>query len=137
MSSEHFQVDVITPTEIAVSVSTSEIKLPTVNGEIGILTRHIPYVGLVGTGVVEVICAETKSLIRLVVSGGFCSFEGDHLKLLVDSVDIFDQIDRDSYAKNRDELQKTVRESHYDAPEAKRARTALKRIEAIDRLISH
>ncbi|MCB0335580.1 MAG: ATP synthase F1 subunit epsilon [Bdellovibrionales bacterium] len=132
-----FAVELLTPLGKVLESRTFEVKLPTVDGQIGILTRHIPYIGLVGTGLIEFVTHDTNEVVRAVVAGGFCSFSGNTLTVLADHVDLPEDVDADSYAEQRETLQAIIAKGNQDTHEVQRAREDLARIEAIDRLISH
>lgn len=132
----NFTIKVFTPAGLVFQDSTSSVSLPTANGEIGILSQHTSYTGLLGTGILEYTSAEGAKSRRLVISGGFCRFSGDTLVILADSVDLPEELDKTSYSKGREELQKTVDTGDATSQEWILARDRLTRIEALDKLLS-
>ena len=74
---------------------------------------------------------------RLVVSGGFCNFSGNTLKLLADSVVTSSSVDKDGYASLRDEHANTLSSKDTTDPDWEFAKQELQKIEAVDQLISH
>lgn len=132
-----FTVRVFTPVGLLFEGEASSVKLPLSDGEAGILVNHRQYTGLIGTGIMEFKDSLSGTVKRLVLDGGFCSYAANVLTVLADSAALPESIDRDSYASDREVLQKRLQDGHRDHPEQLVAYSKLKRIEAIDRLISH
>ncbi len=132
---DEFQIEILTPTGKLLESSARSVKLPSSNGEIGILPGHIGYAGLLGTGVLEYTGSEGTG--RVVVSSGFVSFKSNTLTVLADFAATPESIDKDNYSKERKALQEYLKTAAYDAADAVRAREKLGIIEAVDTLISH
>lgn len=138
MSAESFGLKIYTPVGLVLDDSAAQVTLPSsYNGEIGFLPGHARYSGLLGTGLLEYFSTEEKKAVRLVISGGFCNFDGSELVLLADSVAVAGEVDREVYAASRQELIDQLKTGNTADPDWIYARTELDRIEAIDRLISH
>ena len=133
-----FKIRIFTPAGLEFEDSARDVKLPTSDGEIGILPEHIQYTGLLGTGILEFTALSSgSSAKRLVISGGFCSFSNNTLTILADMVDMPDKVDRETYSKGRGQYQKTIEQGNTRDPEFDYAKQQLARIEAIDTLVSH
>ena len=132
-----FEIKVFTPAGLLLEDKTDSVVLPGANGQVGVLPEHVKYVGQMNIGILEFFSTEEKAAKRMVVSGGFCSFQDGVLTILADSVDFADSIDKDAYATERDELADFINQGHSQDPERIVAREKLLRIEAIDKLISH
>ena len=137
MAEETFKLEIITPIGKALDSEVASVTLPSKQGEIGVLPRHVKYCGLVGTGVLEYLEVGATSGNRLVVSGGFANFTDDGLSILADSVDTLDSVDRERYADEREEITAFLKDKDTNDAEWQYAAERLARIEAIDRLISH
>lgn len=137
MAGSSFKLQVCTPKGLFLEEEVTEVTIPSSQGEIGLLPGHTEYTGLLGTGVLQFALATGGSAKRIVISGGFASFQNNVLLILSDSADSSDYIDRDTYALERSNLQKKVESEIVDSPEWTRAKAAIERIEAIDQLISH
>lgn len=135
--SDDFAIEVYTPKGKALEGRSDAVKLPTENGEIGILNRHRKYVGILGLGVMQYFCKEEDQAKRAVITGGFCSFSGDRLLILADAIDLPETVDRDDYASERQELSDFIKSGNMDDEDRVLAGKKLARIEAIDTLISH
>jgi len=137
MSSNSFLLKVFTPGGLVLETTASEVTVPTSMGEIGVLPLHASYTGLLGTGVVSYLCEETKAPKRFVVSEGFVSFSDNTLTLLADHTDFAEDIDQQSYSSQRADFEKLIKSGNTLDPDHKFAVIGLKRIEAIERIISH
>ncbi|MDC0358359.1 F0F1 ATP synthase subunit epsilon [Oligoflexia bacterium] len=138
MSDDGYQLRIYTPTGLALEDFASQVTLPASDGEIGVLQQHIKYTGLLGTGVLEYFSTEENRPVRLVISGGFCNFSHNTLVVLADSVDLASSVDLDNYAKDRRKHTELLGEGgDASMPEWRHAQEQLKRIEAIDDVISH
>lgn len=84
MAEETFALQVITPLGIEVDTRVLEVEVPSADGEIGFLPKHIPYAGIIDVGVLRYkeVTGEEK---RLVVKKGFCSFINEKLTVLADA----------------------------------------------------
>lgn len=132
-----FSVEVYTPLGLLLKGTALSVKLPLEDGEAGVGTNHRQYTGLLGTGIMEFKCMDSSSVKRIALDRGFCSVASNTLTVLADAADLPETIDRDHYAEDREQLQALVQADHRDNPEQQRAIAKLRRIEAIDRLISH
>jgi F-type H+-transporting ATPase subunit epsilon len=129
-----FKLQVYTPAGKVFAGSANSVKLPSSNGEIGILPGHVNYVGLLGTGVLEL--SGTEGSRRIAVSGGCVSVESDTLSILADYAVTPEKVQPD-YAAERQELLDSLKGISLDAPQAKRAQEKLALIKAVDALVSN
>ncbi|MCB0321796.1 MAG: F0F1 ATP synthase subunit epsilon [Bdellovibrionales bacterium] len=133
-----FHLKICTPKGVFLEDQVSEVTLPSAyHGEIGVLPGHAAYTGLLGVGVLEYVSKSRKGPERVVISGGFTSFENNTLLVLSDSADNRDSVNLDTYAVQRQELGETLESQIVGSVEWTRAKAELDRIEAIDELISH
>lgn len=137
MSAELFNLKVFTPAGLVFEDKASSVTMVSQNGEIGVLPQHIKYNGLLGTGVFQYVQASAAKAKRLVVSEGFATFNDDELVILADYVLLPEDINTETYAKDRAALQAKVDTLSAIDPEWQIARDALSRIEAIDLLAAH
>lgn len=99
MADGTFQLKVFSGRGLEIEAMVTSAAIPTESGEIGVLADHCDYVGLLGTGLVAY-TAGTASMSgaeaptkRCLVSGGICTFKGNVLTLLADTVDNPDALD--------------------------------------------
>lgn len=71
--------------------SASIVVLPSVEGEIGIMTGHEPIMTLLGAGLVKITAPEedgSVSDVQIQITGGFVSLYADELNVVADSADV-------------------------------------------------
>lgn len=75
-------VQIITPEKIVLDANVDEATLPTINGEISILPKHMPLLTQLAPG--ELILKTKSSLEHFVVVGGFLEVNSDKVSILAD-----------------------------------------------------
>lgn len=134
MASEHLVLRLFTPAGLVKVDSASAVTLPSSNGEIGILPGHTRYTGVLSTGVLEYVSANSSTKERWVVSEGFCNFDNDTLVVLADDVFASDDPRRENLLSKRSELEKAISESSAESIEWQLAKRELDQAEALARL---
>lgn len=81
---EKFKLRLYTPAGLLAELETSSAKLPSADGEIGILPRHTKYAGLLGKGRLEFGKEDGSGSSSFEVEGGFIQFDGTSLTILAD-----------------------------------------------------
>jgi F-type H+-transporting ATPase subunit epsilon len=122
------QVEVVSPENVLFSGECTQVLARTVDGEIGFLTGHAPFVGALGIGVVRLTTVEGAEC-WIAVHGGFVEVSNDLVTLLSDVAEIGDTIDvvraREAVSRANDALAE-----HNDSQEAldalRRAETRLR-----------
>ena len=87
--SGNFKIKVLTPSGLLLSEETDSVKLPSSDGEIGILPQHTKYSGVLGTGTLEYTVAggaANGTVRKLVLDCGLIQFDVDTLTVLADTV---------------------------------------------------
>lgn len=77
------------------SEEVSEVILPTMDGEIGVLTGHMPLISVAKTGVISVRRQANHAddmMEHFAISGGAIEVSGNTLRVLVDEADGSDEI---------------------------------------------
>jgi F0F1-type ATP synthase epsilon subunit len=88
MSEGTFELKVFSGRGLEVEATVSGVTVPSESGELGFLENHCDYVGLIATGVAQYTDARDSSTKKCIVSGGICTFSGNVLTLLADTVDL-------------------------------------------------
>jgi F-type H+-transporting ATPase subunit epsilon len=78
-----FKVRVITPSGVFLETLADSVKLPSSDGEMGVLPLHTAYAGLIGDGTLQI--DSDKGVTSVAIKGGISRFESNTLTLLVDS----------------------------------------------------
>jgi len=98
--SEKFIFEIITPERSILKIETSEVVLPSFEGEIGILRDHIPLITFLRPGIIK-ITDENK---KLFVEEGTVEFINNNLLVLTSTV-------KDLSDLNRNSLETMIREA--------------------------
>ncbi|NNE72069.1 MAG: ATP synthase F1 subunit epsilon [Acidimicrobiales bacterium] len=87
------QVELVSPERLLYEGESTEVLARTVEGEIGFLPGHIPFVGILLPGVVQVYTGD--GIQKIAVHSGFIELANDHLTLLSDVAELAGDIDVD------------------------------------------
>ncbi len=87
-------VRVITPDKTVWYGEVQEVILPSTSGQLGILSGHAPLLSALDTGVMRV--RPDKEWKSIAVMGGFAEVEQDEIKVLVNSAEAGDNIDKET-----------------------------------------
>jgi F-type H+-transporting ATPase subunit epsilon len=79
------KIRVITPERIVWNTSADAVMLPSISGQLGILTSHTPLITSLDIGVLRVKLGETWK--PIIVLGGFAEVEDDEVTVLVNGVE--------------------------------------------------
>jgi F0F1-type ATP synthase epsilon subunit len=112
------------------------LEIPTESGEIGVLAEHCEYVGLLGTGLVSYTVGGDASTKRCLVSGGICTFKGNVLTLLADTVDNPDALDTTPLNQDISLLRTQLETLSLFDPEWEVLSQKVARIEALQQLVA-
>jgi len=135
MADNTFHLKVFSGRGLELEAEVTSVTAPSVVGELGFLTNHCDYVGLLDVGIVQyVVVGEVKAK-KIVVTGGLCTFANNTLNLLADSVDLPEMINVGTFAEGREVFEvKRAALSQLD-PEFDIVAKRLGRIEAIETLL--
>lgn len=104
---KNIKIKIVTPERTVYEDEITQATLPTIDGEVTILSDHIPYITALKAG--EIMLKKGEEVIHLATSGGFIEFNNNILTMLADTVERAEEIDlkRAEEAKQRaEELQK-------------------------------
>lgn len=99
-----FHVKLVTPERTLLETEVAEVTLPIADGEVTILSEHVPYIGAVKAGEALLKTKEDKTEV-VAISGGFVEFDNNILIILADTAEYAADIDiaRAEAAKKRAE----------------------------------
>ena len=78
-------VTVVSPERAVFDGAADAVVAPAYDGQVGILSRHAPFLTLLGSGALTVRQGGTTT--RLQVAGGFLQVVGDAVRVVADRVD--------------------------------------------------
>lgn len=87
-----FALEIVTPERLAWKGEASALVLPTIDGEVGILPKHEPYVTVLGHGEGR-ITALDGAVEHLAIIGGFVQVRPDRVLVLAESADLAGELD--------------------------------------------
>ena len=91
--SEKFNVEIISPDRSILKTETSEVIIPSYEGEMGILKDHIPLITFLRPGILRLIDDKDR---RFFVAEGTVEFSNNNLLILTSSAKGISEIDKDS-----------------------------------------
>ena len=123
-------VRVITPDQTVWDDDAEEIILPSTTGQLGILSGHAPLLTALDVGVMRVRPGKEWKAIALM--GGFAEIENDEVKVLVNSAQMGETIDKETARTQFEEAQKRFNDTQGSSERQKQiqATQALKRARA-------
>ena len=124
---ETFELEVATPDRLLVREQVSEAQIPLSNGYIGVLPKHAPLLGELGTGDLTYVAEGRRR--HMVVSGGWTEVLDEHVRVLADSAEDADDIDVARAEESRKRALDRLSHPKEDMDVA-RALNALKRAQA-------
>ncbi|MBI3564304.1 MAG: ATP synthase F1 subunit epsilon [Elusimicrobia bacterium] len=107
MADKHLTLELVTPEKVAWSAPADFVVLPAVQGEMGVLPGHQPFLVQLAPG--EVRITDKGQVRRFAVSGGFAEVKDDAIALFAETAEMGEQIDseRAHQALERAKLQTT------------------------------
>ncbi|MGF1655477.1 MAG: ATP synthase F1 subunit epsilon [Verrucomicrobiales bacterium] len=109
-------LEIITPEKAAYSAPVEMVILPGVEGELGILPRHIPLVTEIKSG--DLVITKDGKQEYLAVGEGFVEVTGDRCVVLTSMALEESEIDEDAAAKAIERAQKAMEEKLTDEDQA-------------------
>lgn len=86
----------------------SEVIVPSVRGELGILPGHAPLISLLQAGVLRYKTEGASEFQKVAVGWGYLEIEADHVKVLAESVQTKQALDRSKTQKELDQILKQL-----------------------------
>jgi F-type H+-transporting ATPase subunit epsilon len=87
-----FNLQIVTPEREIFNQTVSQVTLPGMNGQFGVLRNHAPLVAALEPGLVQ-IWDETDTEIRMAIGGGFFQVSENQAMILADSAELAQDID--------------------------------------------
>jgi len=102
------KVRVIAPDKTVWNESAEEIILPSITGQLGILTGHAPLLSALDTGVMRVRSDKAQNWISIALMGGFAEVEQDEVTILVNGAERGDKIDLEEARREYKEAEANI-----------------------------
>jgi F-type H+-transporting ATPase subunit epsilon len=130
MAEKTFKLRVYTPQGLVLDSEATSASIPGIDGEIGILPDHTQYTGVLGAGLLEYESEKVKPA-RLIIAGGFASFQANELVVLADGVDFESSLAAVKVDIELGELEKRLSDMSSFDPEWAVVQQKIRRLEAI------
>ncbi|MFV0388629.1 MAG: F0F1 ATP synthase subunit epsilon [Pyrinomonadaceae bacterium] len=101
-------LEIVTPEKKVVDEAVDSVRVPTSNGEIGLLQNHAPLISALGPGILTYTKGGTNE--QLVISGGFVEVSSDKVSILADVAETASDVDVDAAKAELGEAQKVLGE---------------------------
>jgi F-type H+-transporting ATPase subunit epsilon len=120
-------LEIVTPEARVYSDTVDNVVIPTLEGEIGVLPRHLPLLSQVTDGELRV--AKGSNTKTLVIGDGFVQVEGDKVSVLAEHAIEENSIDEDAVEKAMQRAQTELQ----DAKNSKIDPAEIERLESVVR----
>ena len=100
------RLEIVTPEKRVLDETVDSVTVPTLNGEIGILTSHAPLISALKSGVLAYTRGGATE--KLVVSGGFVEVGTDRVSVLTDIAETTADINVEAARAEREEAEKVL-----------------------------
>ena len=122
--SRNFRLEIITPDRVFYEGDASMVEFNTIEGEIGVLKKHVPTTVIISPGILTI--TEAEGTKEAALHAGFAEILQDEVVILAEIIEWPDEIDRDRAEAARARAEERLRTK---TPETDilRAETALQR----------
>ncbi|HET7658108.1 MAG TPA: F0F1 ATP synthase subunit epsilon [Bacillales bacterium] len=124
------QVDIVTPNGKVYEGQVNMVSARAVDGELGILPKHMPLVAPLKIGVVRLKLEDQTQ--HVAVSGGFIEVTPDHVTILAEAAELKENIDLDRALRAKERAEKHLEDLHEEHHHFEIVRTELER--AVNRI---
>ncbi len=107
-----FRLDIVTPERLVYSQDVDVLTVPTVQGEISILAKHVPLVSIISPGEVKI--KRDNEIEYMAISGGFVQVIPNKVIILADTAERAEEIDIARAEQARLRAQKLMEEKRGD-----------------------
>uniref|UniRef100_A0A7C6AG22 ATP synthase epsilon chain n=1 Tax=candidate division WOR-3 bacterium TaxID=2052148 RepID=A0A7C6AG22_UNCW3 len=107
-----FRLEIVTPERLVYSEDIDILTVPTVQGEISILAKHIPLVTIISPG--EIRIKKDNEIEYMAITGGFVQVLPHKVIILADAAERAEEIDLERAMKARERAQKLMEEKRAD-----------------------
>lgn len=106
-SDKIIKFEIVTPERVVLKRNIHQVTVPTREGEITVLPKHLPLVSILVPGVLELVDENNKHEV-MSVSGGFIEVLRNKVVVLADTAERAKEIDEERAEAARKEAEKTV-----------------------------
>ena len=100
------KLEIVTPEKRVLDQTVDSATIPTVNGEIGVLTNHFPLVSALKPGVLAFTVKGNTE--RVAISSGFVEISDNRISVLTDAAETASEIDVNAARAEKDAAEKAL-----------------------------
>ncbi len=115
-SDKTIKFEIVTPERVVLKEEISQVTVPTQEGEMTVLPKHMPIVATLKPGVIELIKADNSPEI-ISVSGGFVEVLRNKVVILADTAERAEELDLARAEEARERADKMKKETRQDDTE--------------------
>ena len=104
--SENFTIEIISPEKSIIKSSTTEVVIPSYEGEMGILKDHVPLITFLRPGVITIINVADKK--KFFVEEGTVEFSNNNLLILTSKAKELNDFNTELLEKSINEAEKKI-----------------------------
>ena len=127
--SEKFTVEIISPDKSIINSDTTEVTIPSFEGEMGMLKDHIPLITFLRPGLIKI---EGESNSSFFITGGVIDFQNDKLNILTDLVFNMNEINSDVVNNLKSEAEEKLKNDNLSDKDIFLANTLINEIENLN-----
>ncbi|MEO0122382.1 MAG: F0F1 ATP synthase subunit epsilon [candidate division WOR-3 bacterium] len=107
-----FRLEIVTPERLVYSEDIDVLTVPTIQGEISILAKHVPLVSIISPGEIKI--KKDNETEFMAITGGFVQVLPHKVIILADAAERAEEIDLERAMKARERAQKLMEEKRGD-----------------------
>jgi F-type H+-transporting ATPase subunit epsilon len=107
-----FRLEIVTPERLVYSQDVDVLSVPTTQGEISILAKHVPLVTIISPGEIKI--KNDNETEYIAITGGFVEVLPHNVIILADAAERAEEIDLERAMKARERAQKLMEEKRGD-----------------------
>ncbi|MEO0205397.1 MAG: F0F1 ATP synthase subunit epsilon [candidate division WOR-3 bacterium] len=107
-----FRLEIVTPERLVYSEDVDILTVPTMDGEISILAKHVPLVSIISPGEIKI--KKDGEIEFMAITGGFVQVLPHKVIILADAAERAEEIDLERAMKARERAQKLMEEKRGD-----------------------
>ena len=112
--SDKFIVEIISPEQLILKIDTSEVTIPSFEGQMGILKDHIPLITFLRPGIVTIGAQEKK---KYYVEEGTVEFSDNNLLILTSTAKDLKNFDKNSINNLLEDAEKKLKNTNFSDKE--------------------
>ncbi len=107
-----FKLEIVTPERLIYSDDIDLITVPTVQGDISILARHVPLISILEPGEIKI--KKDGDVSFLAIAGGFIQVTGQKVTILADAAERAEEIDLSRAEEARERARNLMQQKQLD-----------------------